>query len=145
MSSWHSLHIFLGFESILISLYLRYKEHILQIEPQLQTGRNIMVAAHANSLRAIIMYIEKLTPQEVMHYFLRIDKGYFLQATYGEIYFLVSRLIIWNYQMGFHYFIYVKMENLERGAVLLDLQRLVFMLILGYELSALCCTWSYGC
>lgn len=39
-----------------------FKENI---EPQLQNGRNIMVAAHGNSLRSIIMYLEKLTSQEV--------------------------------------------------------------------------------
>ncbi|KAJ6682594.1 PHOSPHOGLYCERATE MUTASE [Salix koriyanagi] len=39
-----------------------FKENI---EPQLQNGRNIVVAAHGNSLRSIIMYLEKLTSQEV--------------------------------------------------------------------------------
>ncbi|XP_050159948.1 2,3-bisphosphoglycerate-dependent phosphoglycerate mutase 1-like [Malus sylvestris] len=37
-----------------------------QIEPQLLAGKNIMIAAHGNSLRSIIMYLDKLTSQEVI-------------------------------------------------------------------------------
>ncbi|XP_020206845.1 uncharacterized protein LOC109791894 [Cajanus cajan] len=37
-----------------------------QIEPQLLSGKNIMIAAHGNSLRSIIMYLDKLTSQEVI-------------------------------------------------------------------------------
>ncbi|KAH9690814.1 phosphoglycerate mutase (2,3-diphosphoglycerate-dependent) [Citrus sinensis] len=37
-----------------------------QIEPQLQSGKNVMIAAHGNSLRSIIMYLDKLTSQEVI-------------------------------------------------------------------------------
>ncbi|CAA2972902.1 uncharacterized protein LOC111367517 isoform X3 [Olea europaea var. sylvestris] len=37
------------------------------IEPQLLRGRHVMVVAHANSLRSIIMYLDKLTPQEVIN------------------------------------------------------------------------------
>ncbi|KAI3732845.1 hypothetical protein L1987_64055 [Smallanthus sonchifolius] len=37
-----------------------------QIEPQLQEGKNVMIAAHGNSLRSIIMYLDKLTSQEVI-------------------------------------------------------------------------------
>ncbi|GAA0149569.1 mutase [Lithospermum erythrorhizon] len=40
-----------------------FKEHI---EPQLLSGKNIMIAAHGNSLRSIIMYLDKLTSQEVI-------------------------------------------------------------------------------
>ncbi|XP_050204771.1 2,3-bisphosphoglycerate-dependent phosphoglycerate mutase 1-like [Mercurialis annua] len=38
-----------------------------KIEPQLQCGKNVMVAAHGNSLRSIIMYLDKLTTLEVMN------------------------------------------------------------------------------
>ncbi|MQM13264.1 hypothetical protein Taro_046190 [Colocasia esculenta] len=37
-----------------------------QIEPQLLHGKNVMIAAHGNSLRSIIMYLDKLTSQEVI-------------------------------------------------------------------------------
>ncbi|KAJ4851098.1 hypothetical protein Tsubulata_043127 [Turnera subulata] len=40
-----------------------FKDHI---EPQLQAGKNVMIAAHGNSLRSIIMYLDKLTSQEVI-------------------------------------------------------------------------------
>lgn len=36
------------------------------IEPQLLLGKNVMIAAHGNSLRSIIMYLDKLTSQEVI-------------------------------------------------------------------------------
>ncbi|KDP46868.1 hypothetical protein JCGZ_24077 [Jatropha curcas] len=38
-----------------------------KIEPQLQSGKHVMVAAHGNSLRSIIMYLDKLTSQEVIN------------------------------------------------------------------------------
>jgi 2,3-bisphosphoglycerate-dependent phosphoglycerate mutase len=36
------------------------------IEPKLAAGKNVMIAAHGNSLRSIIMYLDKLTCQEVI-------------------------------------------------------------------------------
>ncbi|KAI4345221.1 hypothetical protein L6164_012363 [Bauhinia variegata] len=36
------------------------------IEPQLKSGKHVMVAAHANSLRSIIKYLDRLTSQEVI-------------------------------------------------------------------------------
>ncbi|KAG6495898.1 hypothetical protein ZIOFF_043728 [Zingiber officinale] len=38
-----------------------------QIEPQLSLGKNVMIAAHGNSLRSIIMYLDNLTSQEVIN------------------------------------------------------------------------------
>ncbi|KAL4298290.1 hypothetical protein GQ457_12G016280 [Hibiscus cannabinus] len=40
-----------------------FKENI---EPQLLSGKNVTIAAHGNSLRSIIMYLDKLTSQEVI-------------------------------------------------------------------------------
>ncbi|KAL6605927.1 hypothetical protein ACP70R_041580 [Stipagrostis hirtigluma subsp. patula] len=37
-----------------------------QIVPQLMAGKHVMVAAHGNSLRSIIMHLDKLTSQEVI-------------------------------------------------------------------------------
>ncbi|CAA7401721.1 unnamed protein product [Spirodela intermedia] len=37
-----------------------------QIEPQLLNGKNVMISAHGNSLRSIIMYLDRLTSQEVI-------------------------------------------------------------------------------
>lgn len=40
-----------------------YKENI---EPLLKAGKNIIISAHGNSLRALIMYLENLTPDEIL-------------------------------------------------------------------------------
>ncbi|KAL2923867.1 2 3-bisphosphoglycerate-dependent phosphoglycerate mutase, partial [Bienertia sinuspersici] len=34
---------------------------------QLQAGQNIVIAAHGNSLRSIIMYLDALTSEEVIN------------------------------------------------------------------------------
>ncbi|KAM7263403.1 hypothetical protein ACFE04_001086 [Oxalis oulophora] len=44
-----------------------------RIEPQLRSGKNVMIAAHGNSLRSIIMYLDKLTSQEVISLELSIE------------------------------------------------------------------------
>lgn len=36
------------------------------IEPDLRAGRNVLIAAHGNSLRAIVMAIEGLTPEDIL-------------------------------------------------------------------------------
>ncbi len=38
----------------------------LHIAPLLQQGRNIIVSAHGNSLRALIMHLENLSPEEIL-------------------------------------------------------------------------------
>ncbi|MFO0322054.1 MAG: 2,3-bisphosphoglycerate-dependent phosphoglycerate mutase [Bacteroidota bacterium] len=37
-----------------------------EIEPQLKAGKNIVIAAHGNSLRALMMYLENMTPQQIL-------------------------------------------------------------------------------
>lgn len=37
-----------------------------QIVPELKDGRTILVAAHGNSLRALVMYLENLSPEEIL-------------------------------------------------------------------------------
>ncbi len=37
-----------------------------KIIPELKTGQNVLVAAHGNSLRSIVMYLDKLTKEEVL-------------------------------------------------------------------------------
>ncbi len=37
-----------------------------QIRPHLLAGRNVLVAAHGNSLRALVMHLDRLTPEEVL-------------------------------------------------------------------------------
>ncbi len=40
-----------------------FKKHIV---PALQAGKNVIVSAHGNSLRAIIMYLDQLTEEQVL-------------------------------------------------------------------------------
>jgi len=40
-----------------------FKEEIIS---DLEKGRNVMVSAHGNSLRSIVMYIENMTPEEIV-------------------------------------------------------------------------------
>jgi 2,3-bisphosphoglycerate-dependent phosphoglycerate mutase len=37
-----------------------------KIEPALKSGKDILISAHGNSLRALIMYLEKMTPQQIL-------------------------------------------------------------------------------
>ena len=37
-----------------------------KIIPEIKAGKNILVSAHGNSLRAIVMQLDKLTPEEVV-------------------------------------------------------------------------------
>jgi len=36
------------------------------ILPQVKAGKNVLVAAHGNSLRALIMHLDKMTPDEIL-------------------------------------------------------------------------------
>jgi 2,3-bisphosphoglycerate-dependent phosphoglycerate mutase len=37
-----------------------------EIEPKLKAGKNILISAHGNSLRALVMHLEGLTPDEIL-------------------------------------------------------------------------------
>jgi len=39
-----------------------------EIIPKLKAGKNVVIAAHGNSLRALIMYLEKLSPQQILEF-----------------------------------------------------------------------------
>ena len=40
-----------------------YKKYI---EPELKKGKDILISAHGNSLRALIMYLEKMSSEEIL-------------------------------------------------------------------------------
>lgn len=42
-----------------------YFEHFIQ--PQLKQHKNVLIVAHGNSLRALIMYLEQLSPEEILN------------------------------------------------------------------------------
>lgn len=37
----------------------------LTIEPKLRSGKNVLIVAHGNSLRALMMYLEKVSPKDI--------------------------------------------------------------------------------
>lgn len=39
-----------------------------EIEPKLKAGKNVVVAAHGNSLRALIMHLEKMSPAQILEF-----------------------------------------------------------------------------
>lgn len=53
-----------------------------KIEPMLKTGKNVFVSAHGNSLRSIIMYLDDLSEDEVLH--LEIPTGKPIIYVYQE-------------------------------------------------------------
>ncbi len=40
----------------------------MKIIPLLKAGKNVVIAAHGNSLRALIMYLEKMTPAQILEF-----------------------------------------------------------------------------
>lgn len=110
-----------------------------------------MVAAHGNSLRSIIMYLDRLTSQEVascncydchhliyalliffcikyvLHRNNRTGLGLFFTSLW------INRSLIQNYQLGYHCFTYIKRESSSVEEVQWDLRKLVFMHILRYN------------
>lgn len=36
------------------------------IKPEIEQGKNVIVVAHGNSLRALVMHLEKLSPEEIL-------------------------------------------------------------------------------
>ncbi len=40
-----------------------YRSHI---EPQVRAGKSVLIAAHGNSLRALVMHLEQLSPEQVL-------------------------------------------------------------------------------
>lgn len=55
------------------------------IEPKLKDGKNILVAAHGNSLRAIIMYLEKLSEAQVLELELKTGEPVIFNADGAKI------------------------------------------------------------
>ena len=53
------------------------------IEPELKAGKNILIAAHGNSLRALMMYLEHISPEAIEHIDLAtgVPRRYDLETT----------------------------------------------------------------
>ncbi|ALV62798.1 2,3-bisphosphoglycerate-dependent phosphoglycerate mutase [Thermococcus sp. 2319x1] len=75
-----------------------FKEKIL---PELEKGKNVLVSAHGNSLRSIVMHIEKLTKEQVLK--LNIPTGVPLVYEYskGKLE-RIGYLYEWGYDESLH-------------------------------------------
>lgn len=56
-----------------------------QIVPALKSGKNILVSAHGNSLRSIIMDLDDLSPEEVVSLELETGKPIFYEYADGKV------------------------------------------------------------
>ena len=59
-----------------------FKENIL---PLLEQGKNVLVSAHGNSLRSIVMYIDNLTKEEVINLEIGTGKPILYEMIDGEL------------------------------------------------------------
>ena len=55
-----------GGESLKDTLARTLPYYVQEIQPQVLQGKRVLVAAHGNSLRALIMVLEKLTPEGIL-------------------------------------------------------------------------------
>ena len=55
-----------GGESLKDTLARALPYYMRHIQPEVLSGKSVLVAAHGNSLRALIMAIEGLTPEEIL-------------------------------------------------------------------------------
>ncbi|WP_087037706.1 2,3-bisphosphoglycerate-dependent phosphoglycerate mutase [Thermococcus litoralis] len=75
-----------------------FKEKII---PELEKGKNVLVSAHGNSLRSIVMHIEKLTKEQVLK--LNIPTGVPLVYEYSEGKLeRIGYLYEWGYDKSLH-------------------------------------------
>lgn len=85
-----NMPIVLIFRRAVGGIYMLRRILFLQIEPQLLRGRHVMVVAHANSLRSIIMYLDKLSSEEVRVHILP-STHIMLSFTLLLIYYILSK------------------------------------------------------
>ncbi len=62
------------------------------IVPQIVSGKRVLVSAHGNSLRALTMQIENLTPDEVVH--LEIPTGVPIRYRFSERMEMVEKEVV---------------------------------------------------
>jgi 2,3-bisphosphoglycerate-dependent phosphoglycerate mutase len=59
-----------------------FEEEIL---PDLQAGKGVLVSAHGNSLRSIVMHIEKISPEDIVSLEIQTGSPMFYKFEGGEI------------------------------------------------------------
>ena len=55
-----------GGESLKDTLARTLPYYMTEIQPRVLRGERVLVAAHGNSLRALVMVLEKLTPEQIL-------------------------------------------------------------------------------
>jgi 2,3-bisphosphoglycerate-dependent phosphoglycerate mutase len=55
-----------GGESLKDTAARVYPYYVREIWPRLKAGKDVIISAHGNSLRALIMHLENLTPEEIL-------------------------------------------------------------------------------
>lgn len=103
---------------------------MIKIEPQLLCGKNVMIAAHGNSLRSIIMYLDELTSQEVGIWTCWMFLPFSSTYNWTVCVFPFVRLLAWSYRLGYRCFTFLKRENLFEEAALWRQMKQAFMLTL---------------
>jgi len=56
-----------------------------KILPHLKDGKNILISAHGNSLRSIVMYLDQLTPEQVVNLEIPTGKPFFYTYSEGNL------------------------------------------------------------
>ncbi len=56
-----------------------------EIVPDLQAGKGVLVSAHGNSLRSIVMHIEEISPEEIVSLEIQTGSPRFYEYLEGEI------------------------------------------------------------
>nr|ANV79245.1 2,3-bisphosphoglycerate-dependent phosphoglycerate mutase (gpmA, PGAM) [uncultured Candidatus Thalassoarchaea sp.] len=74
-----------GGESLKMTAERTIPYFIEEILPELEAGKNILVSAHGNSLRSIVMHIEKLSPEEIVSVEIQTGKPRFYLFNDGII------------------------------------------------------------
>lgn len=74
-----------GGESLKMTAERTIPYFIEEILPELEAGKNILVSAHGNSLRSIVMHIEKLSPEEIVSVEIPTGKPRFYRFNAGII------------------------------------------------------------
>ncbi|MDP4278462.1 MAG: 2,3-bisphosphoglycerate-dependent phosphoglycerate mutase [Bacteroidota bacterium] len=59
-----------------------FREHII---PQLESGKNVLISAHGNSLRSIVMYINNLTREQVLQLEIPTGKPLLFEFKEGKL------------------------------------------------------------
>lgn len=79
-------------ESLEDTLHRTVQYYDLVIKPSLLSGNDVLIAAHGNSLRSLIKYLEQLTDQEVVE--LELDTGVPVVYTLDENLNIVDKITL---------------------------------------------------